>query len=396
MNNFKLRREKLLKDLPDHSLVIFYAGNLIKSTGDNYYDFCVNRNFYYLSNINQENCYLVLVKNHVFRSYLFIDEFDEKKEKWYGKKMTPTAAKSLSGVNQVFLNSTLKSKIKSLLNNVKQIYFDETSIDGVADLKKEFKNYKQFDISSNIVSLRLIKDQEEIDNIKEAIHITHYGLKKIIKKIKVAKNEYEVFNTFNHEILKHGSHEIAFPSIIASGIHACCLHYPTPYDKLPSNGLILCDVGAAYQHYSADVTRTYPLNGRFNHFQKMIYEIVLGCNKEVIKYIRVGRTIKELQTFAKDYLASRCLERGLIKNAKEIDKYYYHNISHSLGLDTHDVGGRDLTLKPGMVITVEPGLYIEDKATGVRIEDDVLVTPTGAVVLSKDIAKEIDDIEKLF
>lgn len=395
MKYLKERRNKLLASLKEHSLLLLYSGNLKRQSEDANYDFFVNRNFYYLTNISQENTYFILDKD-TNKSYLFIDEYNPKKEKWYGKKLTAEEAKSISGVDEVLLNAIFPNTLKSLLNNKQIIYVDLDQEESNALIKDYKTNYLVENAYPLISSLRIIKDEEEINNIKEAIKITDLGLKRVIKELNTAKNEFEVYNAFNHEILNHGTHEIAFPSIIASGVHTCCLHYPTPLDKLASNSLILCDVGAAYKHYCADITRTYPINGKFNDLQKKIYEIVLNCNKEVIKQIKPDINLKDLQKFAKSYLAGECLNKGLIKNVEEIDNYYFHSVSHPLGLNTHDVGGRDFILKPGMVLTVEPGLYFKEHSIGVRIEDDVLVTSSGREVLSKDIVKEIHDIENLF
>lgn len=395
MNNFSERRKRLMEALPDQSVVILAAGNEIKSSEDATYPFYLNRNFYYLTNISQANSILILIKNESVSEYLFIDEYSEKNEKWYGRRITIDEAKKFSGIKEIHLLNSWNAKLKSFLNdNIKNIYVDfKVNVDAINEIKKQ---HQVLDIYPAIIKMRMKKDADEIKQIEEAIKITHLGLLRVVKELKTAKNECEVFNAFNHEILNHGTHEIGFPSIIATGVHTCCLHYPTPYDKVAENGLILCDVGAAYQHYSSDITRTFPVNGKFNDFQKKVYEVVLETNKAVIKYIRPGRTLAELQDFAKKSLGSLAINKGLIKDMKELDKYYFHNVSHHLGLDVHDAADRNLKLEPGMVITVEPGLYFLEQKTGVRIEDDVLVTETGSKNLSILIPKEINDIEKLF
>jgi len=399
MNNFKARREKLIDLIEDKSIVILFSNSIRKQSEDSTYPFYINRNFFYLTNISQDNSTLVLFKNRESKSILFIDEFDEKKEKWFGRKLTDKEAKNYSGVDEICFNSSFSSQINAMIkyNDIENIYIDFSSDEKFFEvLRKEYKDFKFVDVYPLIRDMRMVKDNEEISNIKEAIKITSLGLNKIIKELKTANNEYELYNAFNHEILNHGSFEIGFPSIIASGVHTCCLHYPTPYDKLDKKGLLLCDVGSAYNHYSSDITRTYPISGKFNDFQKKIYQIVLNCNKKVIEYIQVGRTLEDLQNFAKSYLAGECLKEGIINKAEDITKYYFHSVSHHLGLDTHDACDRKRPLEVGNIITVEPGLYIKEKSTGIRIEDDVLITKEGREVLSKDIAKEINDIEKLF
>lgn len=393
----KTRRSNLLKSLPEKSLLILTAGKEINQSEDSNFPFFVNRNFFYLTNVSQPNSILVITKTNEIKEYLFIDEYDEKKEKWFGKKLTQDEAKQLSEISEIHSLANLNNELKEMLKTVDHVYLD-FKVDNTYfnEVKKSFPNLKINNVYPSIVNLRMIKDESEINNIKEAIKITHLGLKRIIKELKTAQNESEIFNAFNHEILNHGTHEIGFPSIIATGVHTCCLHYPTPVDQIDHSGLILCDVGAAYNHYSSDVTRTYPINGKFNDLQKKIYEIVLLTNKTIIDAIRPGILIKDLQELTKKTLIKGCTDAGLMKEAAELEKYYFHGVSHHLGLDTHDASDKDKPLAPGMIITVEPGLYFKEHKIGVRIEDDVLVTKDGHVVLSKEIEKEINDIEKLF
>ena len=396
MNNLK-RRNELLKLLPEKSLVIILAGKEINQSEDANFPFYINRNFFYLTNISQANSVLLLIKNNSNQAYLYIDEYSEKNEKWYGKKITPEEAKGLSEINEIRFTKDLNNDLKEILKNIEHVYLD-FKVDNTFfnQFKTIYPNLKVNNVYPMLVDLRMVKDESEINNIKEAIKITHLGLKRVINELKTAKNEMEVYNAFNHEILNHGTHEIGFSSIIATGVHTCCLHYPTPTDQIAQDALILCDVGAAYNHYSSDITRTYPISGKFNDLQRKIYEIVLATNKKVIEAIRPNVTIKELQELTKATLADGLLKVNLIKDAKELENYYFHGVSHHLGLDTHDVSVKDVPLKEGMVITVEPGLYFKELKTGVRIEDDVLVTKDGHEVLSKDIKKEINDIEQLF
>lgn len=395
--SIKDRRNNLLKSLPEKSLLILSAGKEITQSEDSNFPFYVNRNFFYLTNISQANSILVIAKTNEVKEYLFIDEYDEKKEKWFGKKLTPGEAKELSKIDEIRSLTNFNNEIREIIKTVSNVYLD-FKVDNtyLNEVRKSFPNLKINNVYPLIVDLRMIKDESEINDIKEAIKITHLGLNRVIKELKTANNEMEIYNAFNHEILNHGTHEIGFPSIIATGVHTCCLHYPTPTDNIDRSSLILCDVGAAYNHYSSDVTRTYPISGKFNDLQKKIYQIVLNTNKQVIETIKPGVMLKDLQEVAKKTLIAGCLEAGLVAKAEELEKYYFHNVSHHLGLDTHDASNKDKPLAPGMIITVEPGLYFKEHKIGVRIEDDVLVTANGHEVLSKDIAKNIEDIEKLF
>ena len=391
------RRLKILKEIENDSLLILFSG---RNRDDNY-PFLVNRNFFYLSNFSQENSFIVLLKkNNITEEYIFVEKNNKKLEKWIGKKMSVSEIAMLSGINKknFFINDSFDRKIKSLLiqRKIKNIYFDFSDNEEiVTKIKEKIDNsiYKIRDCSEVIIHSRMIKEKCEINDIVEAIKITKLGFEEIFAKLKYAKKEFEIYNAFNHVILDNGTHEIAFNSIIASGINTCCLHYPKPYSQIKKNSLILCDVGAAYNHYASDITRTFPVNGKFSKEQKEIYEIVLNCNKKIISLIKPGVTIKYLQKKAKEFLAKQCIEKKIIKKSGEIKKYYYHNVSHHLGLEVHDSSFKNEPLKKGMVITVEPGLYIEKKMIGVRIEDDVLVTESGSKCLSSMIPKEIKDIE---
>ena len=187
----------------------------------------------------------------------------------------------------------------------------------------------------------------------------------------------------------------AFDPIVASGENATILHYVENQEVVKEGDLVLFDIGADYEHYCGDISRTFPVSRKFSPRQKILYNIVLKAQEEVIKAIKPGLHFSKLNEIAKNSLAEGCMEIGLIKEKEELSNYYYHGVSHYLGLDTHDIGNRNRVLEPGMVITVEPGLYIEEESIGIRIEDDILVTENGCDILSKDIPKTIEEIERI-
>ena len=211
--------------------------------------------------------------------------------------------------------------------------------------------------------------------------------------IECNKYEYQVEAEFNYALLQEGCSHYAFKTIAASGINATTLHYSSNNSLIPNDSLMLFDLGATHNHYNADISRTYPVNGSFSERQKEIYQAVLDCNKYIIENAVVGTTLGALNKMSVDFLNKKCEELGLIKDGKTVRDYYFHSIGHMLGLDTHDVSLANYVLEEGCVITVEPGLYIEDEQIGVRIEDDVLITNQGPRNLSKDIIKEVEDIE---
>ena len=405
------RRETLIRKLKNQSLTLIYAGVPKIATADDEYPFVVNRNFFYLTGICQANSVLFIVKgNEGPKTYLFVDEYDELKEKWTGKRLTLDEARTLSGVQDIMLTKNLGTKIDEALREsgqfgvIKTLYLDLekelkismgfTTKDLSNQLGARYTQLEILDVFDLIMRQRMIKSAAEVNAMKTAVATTHLGLKAIMKNIRVGMYEYQLEALFRYTIRDAANAGLAFDTIIAAGKNATILHYPTPNDKISDGALVLCDLGARYGNYSADITRTYPASGTFNPLQRAIYEIVLKCNKDIISFIHPGLTLLDLQKRTVELLTRECLDHNLIKTADEISKHYYHNVSHHLGLNTHDVCDREVPLAPGMVITVEPGLYFKEFGIGVRIEDDVLVTPTGSDCLSKDIIKEIEDIEK--
>lgn len=413
-NEYKERRERLLDKLDEGTLVILFAGAARKSSADATYDFEVNRNFYYLTGIDQENSILMLVRgfseNHVI---LFIDEKDERKEKWTGLKLPTDEAVNISGIEDVLLTSSYEGKLEVILNKENGIYGLIKTV--CLDLEKELKiaeckstneyatelglrfpHIKVFDIYRDIANLRMIKSPEEIELIKDAIRTTEVGLNNVLKTMEVGKYEYNLRNMFEFTVAEDMQAKLAFPTIVASGKNGIILHYPNAHSLLNNHELVLMDCGARKSYYCADISRTYPINGTFSDKQKEIYEIVLACNKLTANFIRPGVTIQEVKDFAKNFLADECVAHGLIEKKEDIIKVYYHGCSHHLGLDTHDVSDTlAKPLEPGNIITDEPGLYFKELGIGIRIEDDILVTETGSECLSKDIIKEVEDIERI-
>lgn len=413
IEEYAQRRNNVLDKLEEGSLAILFAGAPKIRSGDADYDFSVNRNFYYLTGIEQENSILLLVKTEgEVSSYLFIDEKNEKVEKWTGIKLSAEEAKEKSGIDNIYLTNSFEAKLHAALSGemthfgeIHKIYLDlekelkigecKSTNEYKKELNEKYPNIAIDDVHDIVMSLRMIKSSDEVDMIRDAIRTTDVALKNVLSHLKDARYEYNLKNVFEftvHEDLNAG---LAFHSIVAGGINATILHYPTAQDVLREGELVLLDVGAAKCNYCADISRTYPLDGKFSDLQRKIYSIVLNCNKQTAKFIRPGLTLKEINQFAKDFLAEECFEQGLISSKEDITSVYYHSVSHHLGLDTHDGTDRESKLLPRMVITCEPGLYFKEHGIGVRIEDDVLVTENGSEVLSKDVMKEIDEIETI-
>ncbi len=420
-SEFKKRRENLFKKIDENSIVILFSGLSKKSTGDENYPFVVNSNFYYLTNVIQEESILVLVKsNSKCKEFLFVSPRDETKEKWTGKLLAIDEAKKLGNFEAVLttdiFDKTLDEIIKGKHGNVSSIYLDEDVEQKLFIKDEERINEKSFkdslikkykleikDVYVLIANLRLIKSDAEVEEFKEAVNKTNIGLRKILAALKPNLYEYQLASLFYYTIQDLDQSELSFTTITATGVNAACLHYTSLQSKLKKEDLVLFDLGSKHNGYCADISRTYPVNGKFSSLQKKIYSIVLGCNKKIVSIIKPGMTLKQLNDETIKYLQEGCLKEGLIIDPNEIGKYYFHSVSHHIGLDTHDVSRlRELDkdtylnrpLEKGNIISCEPGLYFEELGIGVRIEDDILVTKDGSLNLSSNIIKEIDEIEK--
>lgn len=418
-NEFAERRQRLVNLMESPSILLVYSGVEKVSSADDNYPFEVNRNFYYLTGIEQpDSCLLIVNSEGEMKEFLFISPFDERKEKWYGKRLKPEEAQQISGIPNVMTNTSLGAKLEMVLNEetygeISRIYLDldrEIKIDdGITTrdykrtLEATYGNIVVDDAYPLITTLRLRKSAKEVLEFKEAVKVTTTGLAAVWANMRPGMKEYQMADIFHHVINDSNNYQgVSFNTIMASGRNATILHYPNPQGTLKDGDLLLSDLGARYNYYCADVTRTVPVNGKFTQTQKIIYEIVLGCNKMVASMAKPGVTIEELQNATVEYLASECLAKGFIKSKDEITKYYFHGVSHLIGLDTHDpyktpLGRESKTIKlePGMIISDEPGLYMADRGIGIRIEDDLLITKTGCEVLTKDIVKEVDDIERV-
>lgn len=407
-NIYKINRNNLLDKIKDNSIVILFAGKAIQKTGDQNYPFTPNRNFYYLTGIKEEEHILVMSKiNGVKSSKLYIKDINLELEKWNGKTIRKEEAIEVSAVDEVKFKSQFDADIHGMITMKEEInlYLDleRIGLNGNEKISHKFANeivikYPQVrvnNIYSKIGELRLRKSEEEVEKIKKAIEITKSGIERLMTEARVGMKEYELEAYFDFNCKLKEATDLAFTTIAAAGKNATTLHYIDNNAELKDNDLILFDLGAEYNCYNADISRTFPVNGKFTVRQKEVYNSVLKVNEEIIKSIKPGIRYKDINEKATDLIADECIKLGLIEDKKDVKKYYYHSIGHSLGMDTHDIETphRDITFEPGVVFTVEPGIYIEEEGIGIRIEDDILVTEDGAINLSSDIIKTVDEIE---
>ncbi|MGG5463211.1 aminopeptidase P family protein [Clostridium sp. B9] len=404
---FTKNRENLLKKLDDNSVLVLFAGEAKRKTADEYFPFTPNRNFYYLTGIDEEKHILVIKKiGGITEENLYILRPNLEQEKWTGKTIRDYEAKEVSGIENIKYLEQFEGDLNTLFVNgiaeilyldLERVGFNEEVSKSQGFAKEIREKYPQVvvkDTYSKIADLRQIKCAEEVEEIKKAADITAKGVELLMKECKPGMKEYELEAYFDFYLKQHGVKDYAFKTIAAAGVNAATLHYVDNNSEIKDGDLILFDLGAQVNYYNGDISRTFPANGKFSKRQKEVYEEVLKVNEEIINSIRPGVGFVELNEKANNLLAEACVRLGLIEDKKEFRKYYFHSIGHSLGLDTHDVGKRNIILEEGMVYTVEPGLYIEEECIGIRIEDDVLVTKDGCEVLTKDCIKSVEDIEK--
>lgn len=404
---FMRNRRNLMNKIEDNSIVILFSGKAPYKSGDEVYPFTPNRNFYYLTAIDRENIILMLKKrNGKFYESLFIEEPDPVMARWVGEKLSSFYATKISGIKTVDYIKNLHEELASLILrfNFHKLYLDferqEWNIPSTESekfslkVKEKYPYVKLKNIYYDICELRTVKSKEEIEKIKKAINITGLGIEKMMKNAKPSMKEYEIEAYFDYVLTSKGVKDKAFKTIAAAGENGTILHYSDNKGECKKNDLILFDLGAQVDYYNGDISRTFPVSGKFTERQKQVYNVVLKTNEEIIKAAKPGMLFSELNEIAKKVLTKGCKELGLIKEKSELDKYYFHGVSHYLGLDTHDVGDRKAVLEPGMVLTDEPGLYIPEENIGIRIEDDILITKSGCENLSKNIIKTVEEIEE--
>lgn len=406
-------RHALWNKIEDGSLVILNSGYQQFKSADAVYNFVVNKNFYYLTGINQPDVTLVIGKyNNQYYEWLFLEEIDEVMAKWVGRTLTKTEASEITGINELVIkyNDNFVPFIISVLQPTRHVtmFVDKVYLDlekrnlplyhtfALGFSKNLQKNYPGITIKncySLLIQLRMSKKAEEIAYIKESIATTNRAIQNVMNHHSELNNE-RLAQAYHDFVILSEAKVISFDNIIASGTHATVLHYEDNNSDILPNSLLLMDVGCFTEGYSSDISRTFPVNGKFTARQKEVYEVVLNCNKKCIEFLKAGVSMKAYNDYAKKLLFEGCVKLGICKDESDLARYYYHSIGHSLGLDVHDPAIDAMGLIEGMVVTVEPGLYIEEEGIGIRIEDDVLITKDGAINLSKEIIKEVKDIEK--
>ncbi|SFC32348.1 Xaa-Pro aminopeptidase [Marinospirillum celere] len=426
---FRQRRERLLEQMPDKALAIIPAASEVTRSRDTEYPFRQASDYWYLTGFNEPDGLLVLVKEgETGKSLLFNLPKDPEMETWTGIRLGQEKAPEVLGVDQAFPLQQIDEQLSDLLGEASEVWLP---LDNLA-LYQNYLNWRQgvrrkrkrsaclpdrlVDVASALAEMRLIKSDEEIALMQKAVDISAAGHFRAMKASRPGAYEYQLQAELEHEFAIQGAAAPAYASIVGSGANACVLHYIANQDALKAGDLVLIDAGAEYQGYAGDITRTFPVDGHFTEAQKQLYELVLKANEEAIRQAGPGTTLEALHQSVLRVLTQGLLELGILQGeletlleAEAYKPYFMHGTSHWLGLDVHDVGiyrieGSARPLQPGMVFTIEPGLYFPPdceevdpkwRGLGIRIEDDVLITKQGCKVLSDQVPKTVAGIESL-
>jgi Xaa-Pro aminopeptidase len=417
---FIKNRLNFSKKMKENGIAFFNSNDIYPVSADSTLPFEQHRDIFYLSGIDQEESVLVLCPNSInpkHREILFLKETNDHIAVWEGPKINKKQAFELSGVKSVYWLNDLENIIEELMVNCNNIYINEnehyrakveTETREARFSKWLLNKYpKQNKQRSNPIlqRLRSVKDPIETRLIQHACNITNKGFRRILNFVKPGVWEYEIEAEFIHEFLINKSKKFAYTPIIASGQNANILHYIENNMQCKNGDLILLDVGAEYANYSSDMTRTIPVNGRFNKRQKAVYNSVLKVKKEATKLLVPGTDWAEYHTEVGKLMTSELIDLKLLdksdiqqqsKDKPAYKKYFMHGTSHHMGLDTHDYGLLEEPMEENMVFTVEPGIYLPTEGFGIRLEDDVIIQKTGEPInMMRDIPIEIDEIENL-
>ena len=406
-------RKRFLEQLEGNCVAFFHSGIApVKSNDQDMHPFSVNRNFYYLTGIDEQNVWLVLTKNaNGTTETLFIAQPDEFLIKWNGEMITPEQASSRSGiaVSSVRFHQDMDRLIAGMVwggrtfdGGVKAYFsFDRLSLNAAAtpseDLARKLKEkYPALEICNGapmVYHLRTIKTADEIALIRHAGDVTLQALERMMRTAKPGEYEYQWQADYEHFVARNGMRN-AFTTIAASGRNATMLHYHDNNCVTNAGDLLLLDLGAECGYYSSDISRTIPIGGKFTDRQKELFTIVRDAMELSKDKMRPGVPLREAQQAVLDFYKKALRTVKLITEDSQVGKYYYHGVSHSLGLDTHDPCDRAV-YEPGMVLTNEPGLYIAEEGIGIRLENDILVTEGAPEDLNGDRLLNISDIENL-
>lgn len=432
LSDFKTHRANFFDKMKPNSIALFGAASEVTRSNDTEYAFCQNKHFYYLTGFNEPDALLLLLKkDNNPQAILFSLPKDKSHEVWHGRRVGQEKACLQYNFDQSYVLDELSSLLPNYLNGLSQVYFcfDNsgmsqqvfTWLSHVRSTARQGSKVPEvlIDASPIINELRLIKSANEIELMRQVNYISGLAHQRAMQKAAVGMFEYQIETELLHEFSRHGARHPAYASIVAGGDNANILHYTDNGETLQNNDLLLIDAGGELSGYAADITRTFPVNGKFTAPQTVLYQLVLDTQLTVISAIKPGITFAKLNE-----IANECLTQGLLDLAilsgdlaqllldKACKKYFIHGLGHWLGLDVHDVGDYHINenkqqcreFVAGMVLTIEPGLYMPNdddeldekwRGIGIRIEDNIVVTKQGYENLTVNSPRTINDIEAL-
>ncbi len=416
---YQRNRSKFASKLAIKSFAIFNSNDIMPTNADGTMRFRQNNDFFYLTGIDQEETILLLAPdcpNPAMREVLFLRETSELIAIWEGHKYTKEEAEAASGIKNIQWLANFDQVLNTVVAISERIYLNtnehlragvvvETRDARFIKSCKEKYPLHQYERSAPIMhELRGVKEREEIDQLQIACDITEKGFRRVLSFVKPGVTEYEIEAEYLHEFVRNRSKGFAYEPIIASGASACVLHYIENSKACLEGELLLMDVAAEYGNYNADMTRTIPVNGRFNPRQRVVYDAVLRVKKAAMNLLNPGITIQDYHQEVGLIMQGELVGLGLIdqtdiknqdQNWPAFKKYFMHGTSHHLGLDVHDVGTMHFSITPGMVFTVEPGIYIPEEGFGIRLENNVVIQANGVFDLMGNIPIEAQEIEEL-
>tara|TARA_B100000085_G_scaffold104735_1_gene95318 strand:+ start:1555 stop:2856 length:1302 start_codon:yes stop_codon:yes gene_type:complete len=423
-NEYHRRREKLFETIGD-GVAILPAYDYKIMSNDVHYEFRQQSDFLYFTGFEEPNSVALFEGGNEKKYSLFVPKKDKNFEIWNGRRYGVEGAIKIFGADEAFQIEEFEEKFKEIVKEYthvsfpkgENVKFENLVLSIISNVSKSKERQGQdpiniTDLTYDLHKIRLIKSEYELNIIRESAEISSNAMILGMKVTKVGMKESDVEAVIEYQYAKYGAVRPAYPSIVGAGENATILHYIKNNDYLKNNDLLLIDAGAEYLGYASDITRTWPINGKFTDEQKEIYEIVLNCQKRCIEAVKPGVTINILQKLAVEEISKGLLKLGLVEgdlstiiDEEKYKRYFMHGIGHFLGLDVHDTSmlGRDYELTENSYITIEPGIYIpnEDdipigyRGIGIRIEDDILVTVDGNENLTKKVPKEISEIERI-
>ncbi|MBI4544848.1 MAG: aminopeptidase P family protein [Gemmatimonadetes bacterium] len=367
-------------------------------------DFRQDNDFFYLTGLETPGSWLVLVAraDTLEGVKLYLPAPDSAAERWTGPQLGPgEEARRMTGIADISAAENAEAEIRNLVlaagspARTGRLYVKRGEAEGRLVLFRELvfgPELEVRDLRVELAALRLVKDADELGRLRRAVEITVEAQRQAMRALRPGVWEYELEALVEYTFRRRGAERLGFPSIVGSGPNSAILHYDDGRRQMQAGELVVVDVGAEFGYYSADVTRTLPVSGRFTGRQRRLYELVLGAQQAALDSVRPGATLATLNRIAREYLREHSRD---LCGAQSCDRYFIHGLSHWLGMDVHDVGDRSTPLAPGMVLTVEPGIYLPDERLGIRIEDDVLVTAGGYELLSAGAPRRPEEIERL-